>query len=224
MTAPQPPKRLLSEAIYEQLMTDEEAPPSVRLEAAKAYDAIENGRPGTARPVNVDDVSSLDDDQLERLYHALMRRIEARRPGFFKAMMRDIVDQMLALQSTQASLPKPNRFKRGPLAGAGPEVPRWPPRPPAPPLAQPATVVRRRLQAELGPEAYAATVAPDFTLKTPAHELSAAANGAAEPPDLHNVTVMPGVARPFGLRYGTADTLDHTNDTASGNGVSLQMS
>ena len=96
--------------------------------------------------------------------------------------MRDIVDQMLALQSTQASLPKPNRFKRGPLAGAGPEVPRWPPRPPAPPLAQPATVVRRRLQAELGPEAHAATVAPDFTLKTPAHGFLRPLMGQPSPP------------------------------------------
>ena len=29
----------------------------------------------------------------------------------------------------QAALPKPNRFRRGPLANKGPEVPRWPPTP-----------------------------------------------------------------------------------------------
>ena len=131
MTAPpaQSSKRLLSEAIYEQLMTDEDAPPSVRLEAAKAYDAIENGRPGIARPVSVDDISSLDDDQCERLFHALMRRFDTNQPGFHTKIIQQIVDQMLAQQAALPALPPPNRFRRGPFAGKGPEVPRWPPAP-----------------------------------------------------------------------------------------------
>ena len=131
--APQSSKRVLSEAIYEQIMTDEDAPPSVRLAAAQAYDAIENGRPGTARAVNVDDVSDLSDDQCERLYRALMRRIETRRPGFFNTIIQQIVDQMLVQQAAQAALPKLKKFHfvRGPLAGAGPHVPRWPSAPPA---------------------------------------------------------------------------------------------
>jgi hypothetical protein len=146
MTTPQSSKRLLSEAIYEQLMTDEDAPPSVRLEAAKAYDAIENGRPGTARAVCVDDVRDLDDDECERLYRALMRRIEIRQPGFYKVQIQQIVDAMLAQLPVQAALPKPNRFKRGPLAGKGPEVPRWPTTPPT-------NAIRRDSSAKVEPAA-----------------------------------------------------------------------
>jgi len=183
----QPSKRHLSEAIYEQLMTDEDAPPSVRLAAAQAYDAIENGRPGSARPVNVDDVSSLDDDQLERLYHALMRRIEVRRPGFLKAMMRDIVDQMLARHAALPQPVKPNRFQRGPLAGTGPQVPRWPPAPAKGPAFSPSATAIRSDSSGLS----AAPAASGGEKPTP--PFSAAV--IAESPPADNVIPMPSVAR-----------------------------
>ena len=131
--APQSSKRLLSEAIYEQIMTDEDAPPSVRLEAAKAYDAIENGRPGVARPVNVDDVSDLDDDNFERLFHAVMRRMETRRPGFFEAMMRGSSIKYTGPAGGSSCPPKPKKFRvSARQAGRAPPcVPRWPSTPPA---------------------------------------------------------------------------------------------
>jgi hypothetical protein len=104
-------KRLVSEAVYEQLMYDESAPASVRLSAAQAYDALENGRPGIARLVNVEDIDDLTDDQCQQLFYALMRRFDERMPGFMDQLIKQAVDQQLAQQ--QSSLPRPNRFTRG---------------------------------------------------------------------------------------------------------------
>ena len=164
-------------------MTDEEAPPSVRLEAAKAYDAIENGRPGIARAVSVDDISSLDDDQCERLFRSLVNRIEAKQPGFFKAMMRQVVDEMLVLQATQAALPKPNRFRRGPMAGKGPEVPRWH-WPPHPPTLEPcADAIRSDLSAESAAGPAQPPADPEMPLYEPVI-------GSRD-----NVVTLPGTAR-----------------------------
>ena len=191
MTAPPSSKRLLSEAIYEQLMTDEDAPPSVRLQAAQAYDAIENGRPGIARSVTVDDVADLTDDQCERLFRALMRRIDVNPSAFFKTLMREAY-----VEASQAALPKPNHFKRGKLAGLrGAHIPRWP----SPP-ARPQESMCAALQAELGSEAPAAPAQQDAAVRA-AHALSQDAPDepdarrlASEPPD--NVVTLPGVSRP----------------------------
>jgi hypothetical protein len=181
---------------------DVNAPASARAAASAKLLEYSDGRPGQARPITVEDISDLDDDQCERLYRALMNRIETRRPGFFKAMMRDIVDQMLALQATQPSLPVPKKFgfRRGKLAGAGPAVPRWPTTPPA-------SIGHGALQAELGPEAPLHTAPSDLRSNSLVNRVTG------------NVVVMPGVERrpaPFGIKYGLDTDLPQSPSNGSG--------
>jgi hypothetical protein len=96
---------------------------TARTMAARTLMEYDSGRPGNTRPVAVDDVSDLDDDQFERVFHAVMRRIEARQPGFYKTIIQQIVDAMLAKQMAALATPRPNRFKRGPQAQPVPPDP-----------------------------------------------------------------------------------------------------
>jgi len=117
------------------VLRDEHAPASARAAASAKLLEYSDGKPSQARQLTVADVSAMTPSLRQELLHALLVHYQTEMPAQFKAMLKASVDEALRLQ---AALPKPpltdpakvTKFKRGPLAGKGPEVPRWPPHPP----------------------------------------------------------------------------------------------
>jgi hypothetical protein len=176
---------------------DEHSSSASRAAAASKLLEYSDGKPGQSRTIAVADLATMSDDLRQQLLEALLNHYQ---PNgyllFVQETMRQCIDDAMA----QASLPAPKkcRFKRGP--GAAPHIPRWP--------APTAPSISHEQQAELGPEAYAATAeappAPagpvfrgagdDTHARRLACDDPANRRLLAEPPD--NVVVMPGVARP----------------------------
>ena len=209
------------------VLRDESAPASARAQASAKLLEYSDGKPGQARQISVADLQSMPDDLRQQLLEALLNHYQ---PDGYRLFVEQTMQQCIDDAMAQASLPKPNRFKRGPLAGKGPEVPRWPPAPRAERVAEPGAALEppadalsaaysatpRASPAQPPAAAESALYAPLIASRPP--DDPPARRLASEPPDRTNVVVMPGVGTPYGLKYGMAENLENTNDTASGNG------
>ncbi|CEF48880.1 unnamed protein product [uncultured bacterium] len=204
------------------VLRDEHAPASARAQASAKLLEYSDGKPSQARQLTVADIAQMTPDLRQELLCALLIHYQVELPAQFQQMMRDAVDDALALQ---AALPKPPRFKRGKLAGKGPEVPRWPPAPrvaePRPALAPATNAIRSDLSGVPGDPRHATTAPPQEAAVAPLKTEDGAPSDdplarrlAGEPPD--NVVTLPGTARrpAFGIIYGTAETLEQTQATA----------
>ena len=110
------------------VLRDEHSPASAKTAAAQQILAYSDGKPGPSKPLTVADIGQMTPDLRSELLYALLTHFQVELPLQFQQMMRAAVDDALALQAALPA-PKPRRFKRGPLAGPRPDVPRWPPAP-----------------------------------------------------------------------------------------------
>jgi hypothetical protein len=180
------------------VLRDERAPASARAAASAKLLEYSDGKPSQSRQLTVADLGSMPDDLRMQLLEALTNYYV---PDGFKRMLAQACEDAVALAH---ALPKPpkNRFKRGPLAGAPACVPRWPPTPPA-------NAIRSDLSGEAGGGRHATTSQPEAPAVRAAH--AAHAPPAVRPA---NVVQLPGTKAPYGLIYGTAETLEHSQASA----------
>ena len=176
---------------------DPHAPASARAQCATKLLEIGHGRPALAKPMTVADLAGMSPELRRDLFLALWCHYEVEMPDRFQALLKSAVAEALAQQAAlQAALPKPKpkpRFIRQSPAPADP--------PPATePGAEPIRSDASAISASAGgvhAEAPRGAVAPsnaDFRYARPAHNGNRA--------DRDNVVVLPGVAGPYGLKYG----------------------
>ena len=174
------------------VLRDESAPASARAQASAKLLEYSDGKPGQARQITIADVSHMPDELRQQLLDALLGHYM---PNGQRALLKAACDEAVA----RAGLSLRVGFVRGPKAQAALN----------PPPASAVQPQRSSAQAELEPAAYAATAeAP------PSHDSRANAL-TNDPPD--NVVPIHGDRPAFGIRYGTADTLDRILDTTPSN-------
>jgi hypothetical protein len=88
---------------------DPHAPASARAQCATKLLEIGHGRPSMSKPITVASLSEMSHELRRDLFLALWCHYEVEMPDRFQQMLKQAVDEALALQ---ASLPRPNRFTR----------------------------------------------------------------------------------------------------------------
>jgi len=200
------------------VLRDPNSPASSKASASATLLAYSDGKPGQARQLTVADLASMPDDLRMELLQALLHHYI---PGGWQALLKQACDDAVA--QARLTFSKPNRFRRGPKA-ANPDAAV------APPVVQPAACISARSSARAAPAAaaYAAPAASAFKrplMPSPSERVNAGIN----PP---NIVQLPGTRReassllnsnaarppPYGLRYGTVETLERTQDATPSNG------
>jgi hypothetical protein len=166
--------RLEAAAVLVQVAKDESAPAAARSSAAEKILAYSDGKPSQARQLTVADLQSMPDNLRMELLQALLSHFM---PDGFQKILKSACDDAVAqFAAKQASLPKPNRFRR--QAPVPPDLP--------PALSPPANAIRSDLSGKVDP-------AGGCMPATPTPALSAAL--IASPHPSARVVQLPGTRR-----------------------------